>query len=303
MLNRFRRMLKEKGQGLTEYVLILAFIAGLAFMMFGGNGSLKDTLVTTWTKTSSIIAGLFGGEKTYSDYFHDWRKFSSQELKDLNNADDRLKADQEALKLIAGLFLEKSINQVNEIINQYSSLYNPNPQNSPQWLKDNLSKNHLPVEGGENGWSDVLVPLSYKDKNFDTDKYLWLESNNNAALITKIAGNDAQAYVKDQDHNITLPDGTMLNDSKGKTISADRIFYSNGMIAQPNDSAVDRTVALKVHYTNGRVDQVQIAAQKGEGAAAKSNWTNSNNNVADLNLTVTGTSSNPVISSVNNPSD
>ena len=75
------------------------------------------------------------------------------------------------------------------------------------------------------------------------------------------------------------------------------------MIAQPNDSAVDRTVALKVHYTNGRVDQVQIAAQKGEGAAAKSNWTNSNNNVADLNLTVTGTSSNPVISSVNNPSD
>jgi hypothetical protein len=147
------------------------------------------------------------------------------------------------------------------------------------------------------------VPLSYKDKNFDTDKYLWLESNNNAALITTIAGNDAQAYVKDKYNNITLPDGTTLNDSKGKTISADMIFYSDGMIAQPNDSAVDRTVALKVHYTNGRVDQVQIAAQKGEGSAAKSNWTNPNNNVADLNLTVTCTSSNPVISSVNNPSD
>ena len=75
------------------------------------------------------------------------------------------------------------------------------------------------------------------------------------------------------------------------------------MIAQSNDSAVDRTVALKVHYTNGVVDQVQIAAQKGEGAAAKSNWTNTKNNVADLNLTVTGTKDNPKISKVNNPSN
>ena len=28
----------EKGQGLTEYVLILAFVAGLAMMIFGGGG-------------------------------------------------------------------------------------------------------------------------------------------------------------------------------------------------------------------------------------------------------------------------
>ena len=51
MLNRLRRMIKEKGQGLTEYVLILAFVAGIAFMMFGGNGSLKDTLVNTLKQT------------------------------------------------------------------------------------------------------------------------------------------------------------------------------------------------------------------------------------------------------------
>ena len=49
MLNQFRIQKTEKGQGLTEYVLIIAFIAGLAFMMFGGNGSLKDTLVNTFT--------------------------------------------------------------------------------------------------------------------------------------------------------------------------------------------------------------------------------------------------------------
>jgi len=60
MLNQFRRTIKEKGQGLTEYVLILAFIAGVAFMMFGGSGSLKDTLVSTFTKTNNLLCPLVG---------------------------------------------------------------------------------------------------------------------------------------------------------------------------------------------------------------------------------------------------
>ena len=304
MLNRIRRKtIREKGQGLTEYVLILAFIAGVAFMMFGGNDSLKGTLVNTVTKTNNILAGLFG-EKTYSDYFHDWRKFSSQELKDLNNADDRLKADQEALKLIAGLFLGKDSTGVNLLMADYSNVYDSNkPSDSPQWLQDNvLGTNYLPVEGGD-GWSDVLVPLSYKDKSLDVNKYLWLEANNNVKLITDIAGNDAEAFRKDSNKNITIADGTTIPDTIGKTISADRLFYSDGMIVQNNDSAVNRTIALKVHYNDeGYVDKVQIAAQKGKGDSAKSNWTKPTNNVADLNLTVTGTSNNPVISSVNNPS-
>ena len=37
MLNQFRRKIREKGQGLTEYVLILAFVAGIAFIIMRQN--------------------------------------------------------------------------------------------------------------------------------------------------------------------------------------------------------------------------------------------------------------------------
>ena len=67
MLHQFRRTMSEKGQGLTEYVLILAFIAGVAFMMFGGNGSLKGTLVETFTETNRILAELFSDGMSYAE--------------------------------------------------------------------------------------------------------------------------------------------------------------------------------------------------------------------------------------------
>ena len=38
MLTSMRKFLKEKGQGLTEYVLILAFVAGVAYLMFANTG-------------------------------------------------------------------------------------------------------------------------------------------------------------------------------------------------------------------------------------------------------------------------
>ena len=71
MKKNLKRIITEKGQGLTEYVLILAFVAGIAMMMFGGG--LKSTLAGTVTETNRLLGGLFN--KTYSDYFHDWRKF------------------------------------------------------------------------------------------------------------------------------------------------------------------------------------------------------------------------------------
>ena len=65
MMNQIRKMIREKGQGLTEYVLIIAFIAGVAIAMFGSGGSLKDTLVNTFTETQKILAGLFDGDNKY----------------------------------------------------------------------------------------------------------------------------------------------------------------------------------------------------------------------------------------------
>ena len=97
MLNRIKKTIKEKGQGLTEYILILAFIAGVAFMMFGGNGSLKGTLVDTFTETQRILAELFSDET-------DWGHMDVSAFND-SNKEARLKADQKALENLAKYFL------------------------------------------------------------------------------------------------------------------------------------------------------------------------------------------------------
>lgn len=92
MLNLLRRMIKEKGQGLTEYVLIIAFIAGIAFMMFSGNGSLKGTVADTLTETVRILAGLFDEKVNWGNANPD--TFNS------SNSAERLAADQKRWKTL-----------------------------------------------------------------------------------------------------------------------------------------------------------------------------------------------------------
>ena len=55
MLTSMRKFFKEKGQGLTEYVLILAFVAGLAYLMFTTSG-LKTTVKDTFSTSQSMIS-------------------------------------------------------------------------------------------------------------------------------------------------------------------------------------------------------------------------------------------------------
>ena len=99
MLNLFRRTIREKGQGLTEYVLILAFIAGVAIAMFGGDGSLKGTLVSTVTGTTKILAGLFT-DKT------DWGNPANRGSFSDSNQAERYEHDRKMLENLANFFLD-----------------------------------------------------------------------------------------------------------------------------------------------------------------------------------------------------
>lgn len=110
MLNQIRRTIREKGQGLTEYVLILAFIAGIAFIMFGGNGSLKGTLADTFTETHKILAGLFKDTPDWGHMDVD-RDFNS------GNQAERLAADQKTLENIAKFFLNKTKGEIIGMLN------------------------------------------------------------------------------------------------------------------------------------------------------------------------------------------
>lgn len=252
MLNRIRRKtIREKGQGLTEYVLILAFIAGIAFMMFGGSGSLKGTLVDTLTETNGTLAGLFS--KTYSEYFHEWRDWSSQQLRDISN-DERLKADQEALAIIARKFIGLNQTQVGDLIKSLSKNRNGDVQfeNSSNYIE------------GANGWSQTLVPLSYQTNGLDDaqNKHIHLDFNDNVDTV-KFLSEDAKAF-RGKDKNGNLPPGNIY--STNDAVVADRIFYSDGMILQQGDNATaddKRMVTLQVHYEGGVVDKVRIQARTG----------------------------------------
>ena len=298
MKKDLKKIIIEKGQGLTEYVLILAFIAGVAFMMFGGNGSLKGTVAGTLTETVRILGGLFGEDdgyitasKNYRDYYlnKEWKKKKSDELAGISN-EERLKADREGLALIASLFLEldqDGVKSVKNRIAEFSNAYGKPPSNS--WMAQNL-ENYKDVDG--DGWSDVLVPLSYRISDFDTDEYLWLEASNNAALIKEMTGENTSKVGN-------------------RTAMQGRLFYSDGMIGS---GSTDRAIALKVHYATegeniGKVDKVLISAKSGVAEQEYNNDITLSNNrgklspgaaviaggadtVPGLDLTVTGTKDN-----------
>lgn len=290
-----RNYLKRKGQGIVEYALLLAFVVGIAIMM--NSASLKDSVVSVF----DYVATHLGGEKTYAQYFAEWHGYkSSEQLRnDASNA-DRIKADQAALVKLASAFLGKEANDVLELMENFSSEYLTG--GTPNWIKNNFSQ-YGPPNSSNEGWSGVLVPLSYKDMSLDDNGYLWLESNNNANTIQFLADNKAEGvYMRGSGTNVTVTNAAgqssqvnVGNADGGKTISADRVFFSDDMIKTGNDSAKNRTVTVQLHYTDGKVDKVNIAARKGTGAKGTSAAA-----ASQLDLTVTGSSSNPNVQ-VNNP--
>ena len=115
-----KRIKTEKGQGLTEYVLILAFIAGVAIAMFGGDGSLKGTLVETITETNRILAELFSDGMTYADAAATWGKKNKADLSSEVSNEKRITMDQQSLANIGQFFLSKTKTELAGIMNNYT---------------------------------------------------------------------------------------------------------------------------------------------------------------------------------------
>ena len=92
-------MRNEKGQGLTEYVLLLAFIAAIAFML--NSGGLLGTVKGSYNETQGIFAMLFGDNSR-----PDWGHADISTFNESNSA-ERLARDQEALVNLANYFIGK----------------------------------------------------------------------------------------------------------------------------------------------------------------------------------------------------
>ena len=55
MLTSMRSFLKEKGQGIVEYAVLLAFVVAIAAYLFN-NDSIKNEVTATFNSTASILS-------------------------------------------------------------------------------------------------------------------------------------------------------------------------------------------------------------------------------------------------------
>ena len=151
MRNLFMIDRREKGQGLTEYVLILAFIAGIAIAMFGGD--FRTSLVNTFTKAQSTLAGLFN-DKT------DWGHMNTSGFNSDNQA-KRLAADQASLENFASFFIGKTETQIRALLTD--GIYHTSGQEVLLgWFVSDDTGNHFIVkdlksDGGEYAFSSEIV--------------------------------------------------------------------------------------------------------------------------------------------------
>lgn len=277
MLEKIKNITKQKAQGIVEYALLLAFVVGIAMMLNGGD--LGGAVQGVFEDVSILLGGEITAAKNYPSYFKDWRTKTTEELKGISQK-DRLKADREALSLIASYFLEKTVDEVHDQMGEFTKAYN----NCDQWFVDNLDQSRMGP--GEDGWSEIMVPLSYRGMDYDIGGYYWLESSNNSALIKEMAGAENNAQT---------------DKWNGRSQTKDRVFYSDEMIGS---GSADRAVAMRVHYdSEGKVDQVRIAAQSGVktqtakvenqvvNSAGYSAFSGESESLKGLDITVSGSSS------------
>lgn len=246
-----KRLLREKGQGIVEFALLCAFCAALGLFIrdVGFSEAFNESLENSkddlyWAEIKQRTTN------SYLSYFKKWKGLSAEQLNDDNTKQKRLEADQKALVIIAEAFLGKTDNQALNLMEFFTNATKDTPNGYVDAVKC------LSDDG--TGFSDILVPLSYSKNTLQGDTvpasstsgWLWLDANNNQNTVTFLTDGNGKVYDK---FDTTSP--TYSADLKDlKTITTDRLFYSDKMLT----SNYGR-VTLRLHYTKGKVDSVEIA--------------------------------------------
>ena len=212
----------------------------------------KDMLVQAgavvqFNKIESLPDG-----KTYQYYFDKWRDTPLEQLK-TEDPEERVIADQKALELIAKAFIGKNFEGVKELMRTFTR-------------GEDLKKiEQFDPADGLNGYSEAtLVPLAFELVSDGTGGYYtWLKTEENKNLVSQVLASNADIVGK-QESGIA------------RTKVEDGILYSDGIISEVGNTL--RTVNLRLHYTSGIVDSVDITARQG-------NY--SGNVLEGLNLNVT----------------
>jgi hypothetical protein len=270
LINRLKLRIKNKGQGVVEFALLCAFCAAIG--IFARDVDFSGAFEESLDKSKPVLYAAEIGQRNrdnYMKFYRQWRYLTADTVNDVDNP-KRIEADQKALVKIAETYLGKTENQVMNLMDYYSNSDKANV--APEFIKD-LKCSTASGTGFSTG---VLVPMSYKnnslDKNGDsaddrTKGWVHYERNNNQNTALYLTNNEARVYDKYDADNPNY-----LYNKQRNTVCTDRLFFSDDML---NNTAAKVTVRL--HYTDGKVDFVDIALRTGNGDA----WVSNNNKFAE----------------------
>ena len=245
MKNTIKKRITEKGQGLTEYVLILAFIAGVAMAMFG-NGGLKTTVVNTLTDTVEILANLFTEPEpnSYRAAYAKYSKYNQSALYgNTETAEERLQADIDALKLIGQMLLDK--NATKDDLKEYFATRLLNT--STDQIHDvDLETNGIGIinyQYNDYGYSSVTG-------GYERGKYSTTDAAKDAiTAMTGVTDFNSGEYRMINDNYKTADHG-------GYT--ANSLFYSDPMISEKKDRTVKATFTFDGTGDDAKITSVTM---------------------------------------------
>ena len=269
-INGLKQRINNKGQGIVEFALLCAFCAAIG--IFAHDVDFSGAFNESLDKSKPVLYAAEIGQRqrnNYMEYYHAMRYETAATIKSEMDNPERIEADQKALVKIAETYLGKTENQVMNLMDFYSN--SDKVGVTPEFIEA------LKCDGTDGtGFSHgVLVPLSYKNNSLNdngdsadnrTQGWIHFEKNNNQNTATYLTNNEARVYDKYDADNPNY-----LKDHNRNTICTDRLFYSNDMLDN-----TDGRVTVRLHYTDGKVDFVDIALRVGNGKS----WVSDGNTFA-----------------------
>ncbi len=209
-----RKYLNRKAQGIVEYALLLAFIAGLGMMLQGGG--LANAVKGVFDNTAELFANI-DQQNSYKTAFSKWRHTKRSEL--FGNAatsDERFQADLDALKIIAETIAANVSTK----------------EDAAAFLNTNINKNELKYN--ENSpMNDGIKLLNYFDETGESDpnytgnfinSTYYVNGDNEDRTISWLTGNSGVSSAYNTSKEI---ESYRWYD---KYPSTDRYFYSDAML-------------------------------------------------------------------------
>ena len=237
-LDSYVKIRNEKGQGLTEYVLLLAFIAAIGFML--NNGGLLGTVKGSYNESQGIFAMLFGDNSR-----PDWGHADVSTFNESNSA-ERLARDQEALVNLANFFMGKTKAEVKAIL-------------SVPGHKEGYS-----ADVAWNGGEDVVLGRIYRNDDGGTEfNSLAINENYSPYIYNWMQGD----YGTNGSYNLSY-------DATNKYLVSDYAL-ENGWTGTSDGGTWDNGIHLRLQYDNEKkvigarvtIDPSRQGSTIGEGSS------------------------------------